>query len=173
MISFIPAGRTLKAHGVKGELELDLDEELKEEILKQGVLFIDLSGDKVPFYIRNYRDEGRFFVAFEDVDSPEAAKLLSQKEIYTDEDRLSSAAKKKSKEEESDQDLYVGYTITDLNSGKKAIVESMTEFPGQWMAELRYGDAIIRMPFHQDLIEMIDPAQKSILVRLPEGIWEL
>ncbi len=51
MISFIQAGRTLKAHGVKGELELDLDPELKEEILNQGVLFIDVRGDKVPFFI--------------------------------------------------------------------------------------------------------------------------
>lgn len=173
MISFIQAGRTLKAHGVKGELELDLDPELKEEILNQGVLFIDVRGDKVPFFIAGFRDEGRLFVSFEDVTTPEAAKQLSQKDVYTDEARLSSKLKKKMQEEEAEQDLYVGYTVTDLNSGKKAVVESMTEYPGQWIAELKYGDKLIRIPFHQDLIEMIDPAQKSILVRLPEGIWDL
>ncbi|MBK9270105.1 MAG: 16S rRNA processing protein RimM [Saprospiraceae bacterium] len=173
LIDFIKAGMTLKAHGLNGELEIKLEDELRDEILKQGVLFIYKDGNYIPYFIESHRDEGRFFIQFEDVHDPEHAKLLSHKEIFTDNARIPDVVKNNMENTEFENMGLTGYVLMDITSGRLGHILSIQEFPGQWMAEVESGGQIFHIPLHEHFIVILKPEEELITVQLPEGIWEL
>lgn len=174
MIPFIHCGRVLKTQGVKGELELDLLPGLKKTILEQGVIFIQHDGQKVPYYISNYRDDGRLFVSFEDVKSLETAKSLSFCDVFTDRDRISEKILKQIEKSSRAKNELEGYLMIDNNQGCEAKIMQIQEFSGQLMAVVHVeGKGEMRIPMHEDLIEEIRTKEKKVFVYLPKGIWEL
>ncbi|MBK7233035.1 MAG: hypothetical protein IPH93_12435 [Saprospiraceae bacterium] len=173
MIEFIKAGKTLKAHGLNGELEIDLDPDLRQDILKQKVLFIYHEGNHIPFFIEKIRDDGRFFVKFEDVQDPEYAKVLSHKDIFTDVAKLPKTTIKKMDVSKKESAGLEGYLLIDQQSGNSGKIISIQEFPGQWMAEIQSGLRTFHIPIHEDFIIHLDPEKMEITVQLPDGIWDL
>ncbi|MBK8449055.1 MAG: hypothetical protein IPL42_03110 [Saprospiraceae bacterium] len=178
MIQLIEAGHSYKVHGIKGELKLSLDANFKNEILQQGVLFFNLDGNDVPFFIESYRaKEDALYMKFKELESPEAARELSNKIIYTDKNKLQNTSDQVFEDtnedsEESFED-FIEYIILDKNTGIQTKIIGIEEYPSQWMALCIVNNKEVMIPMRVEWIEQIDDINQLITMNLPDGIFEL
>lgn len=171
-IQLIPAGRTFRTHGIKGEIEVEADELLLGWIEKEKIVFFHVDGSAVPFWIDEIRHEARIFFRFEDISTPEAARALVHKEFFIDRSRLPSSILKKLDGRLEGPGLE-GFMMEDKTSGRQALILSVEEYPSQLMAEVELDQKKIMIPLHPDLISRIDKKNKKIFVQLPEGMFDL
>jgi 16S rRNA processing protein RimM len=172
MIHLIEAGHSYKVHGLKGDLIVDLNPQLKKHILITGVVFIKLEGNPVPFFIESVKGTDELIVKFKEVDSPESARELSNQVLYIDD--LGLAIEKVKIEEPGDEiNSLLHFQLEDIVSGFKGIIKDIEEFPGQIMALVEINSKQVMIPIHEDWIVEIDEKEKIIRVKLPEGLLDL
>lgn len=172
MIQLVKIGSSYKAHGIKGELEVFIEEPVLQWLRKEKVIFFNVNGNDVPFWITNIRDDSRIFIQLEDVHSPESLKSLCNKDIFIDKNKVPQRIWDSFEETISNNDLE-GFTLIDQLSGNKAMIKLIQEFPNQLMATVEFNEREIYIPLHPDFIKKIDVHQKTILASLPEGIFEV
>jgi hypothetical protein len=80
--SYIQIGHTGKPHGITGELKIVVKERYERDALQANVLFLDLKGSPVPFFVEDLNIGNAWIVKFEDVDSREHANSISGKGIF-------------------------------------------------------------------------------------------
>ena len=73
---FIEIGYTQKAHGVKGEIKIFIEEAFLDELEHLEVLFLNVRGRILPYFIEEKRGTGNYIIKFEDVNSKEAAEKI-------------------------------------------------------------------------------------------------
>ena len=159
-------GRLGKAHGVKGEVSFMFDDDVFDRV-DADYLVLDVDGILVPFFIEEYRfrSDSTALVKFEDVDTQERARELTNCDVYfplslTDDDSeaLSLA-------------VLVGFSIVDAQTG--AVVGSIADIDDSTaniLFELSAGRLI---PAADEFISQIDKDKRQISMRLPEGLLEL
>ncbi len=172
MIKLIPIGSTFKTHGVKGEIEVEIEEVFKPWLIKEKILFLYVQGNAIPFWISAIREDSRFFISLEEVDTLEEAKLLCNKTIYADENKIPASILKKAKAD-SLPDGLENYSMIDKTSGVHSKILSIQEFPSQWLAEVEVNDSKFLIPIHEDFISKIDQKNKILHLELPDGIFNL
>ncbi|MCC6816200.1 MAG: hypothetical protein IT267_07310 [Saprospiraceae bacterium] len=172
MIELLHIGKTFKTHGIKGEIEIEVEEIFLDWLLKTKIFFLKMDGNPVPYWIESIRTDSRIFIKIEDIDSPEVAKLLTHKEIYIDKTRVP-----KDLLEEHNQDLshigFEGFQLIDINSGVAAMILQVIEYPSQLMVEVEFKNRKLMLPLHEDFIKTLDQKNKTIKVSLPDGIFEI
>ncbi|NOT37531.1 MAG: 16S rRNA processing protein RimM [Saprospiraceae bacterium] len=172
MIEFLHIGKIFKTHGIKGEVEVEIDEVFEDWLLKEKVFFLQIEGNFVPFWIESYRSDARLFIKIEEINSPEQAKIITHKEILLDKSRIPKSLMKNFQDELTNNS-FESFTIHDIASNTTAIIEKVIEYPSQLMLELSLNDKTLMVPLHKDFIQNIDEAKKIITVKFPEGIFEI
>ena len=76
MASFISIGRSKKSYGVKGDLKVSVEAPYGEDFQTANVLFFELKGQKVPYFIEKIGTSPDLWVKLEEVDSKEAALVI-------------------------------------------------------------------------------------------------
>ncbi|MFK7771115.1 MAG: ribosome maturation factor RimM [Saprospiraceae bacterium] len=176
MENYISIGFTKKEHRLKGELKVLVEDEYLEDLLKAPVIFLSIKGRHLPYFVEETRLENEFIIKLEDVDSKEAAHLLSSKEIFL---QPANILKKEEKELEfeSQSNLLFGYlvdfTLVDSELGELGKIIDVIEFPQQEMAVIIYNENEVFIPIHESLIEKIDEEKQYIYMNLPEGILDV
>ncbi|TAK36939.1 MAG: hypothetical protein EPO28_12840 [Saprospiraceae bacterium] len=174
MEEYILIGHTKKTHGARGELKVSIEDYYLQDFLQTEVIFLDISGKPVPFFIENIYTAGSSLVLkLEDIESPFTAKPLSSKEIKLR--KLDLVSEEKRVYEEGNQGLerYMGFLATGLSIGEIGKIAEIVEMPGQLMAHIYLGEKLIMIPFHQSLIDHIDYVKRTITFKLPEGLLDL
>ena len=159
-------GRLGKAHGVKGEVSLQFDDDIFDRV-DADYLVLDVDGILVPFFIEQYRfrSDTVALVKFEDVDTQQRASELTGCDVYfpraladDDDDDVSLA-------------FLVGFSIVDANTdtavGRIVAIDDTTV---NMLFELEDGTLI---PANDDLITDIDTKKKVIKMNIPEGLLAL
>ena len=159
-------GRLGKAHGVKGEVSFMFDDDVFDRV-DADYLVLDVDGILVPFFIEEYRfrSDSTALVKFEDVDTQERARELTNCDVYfplslTDDDSeaLSLA-------------VLVGFSIVDAQTG--AVVGSIADIDDS-TANILFELSDRRLiPAADEFISQIDKDKRQISMRLPEGLLEL
>lgn len=168
-------GKLLKTHALKGELNMLLD--IDPGYLEEGnPAVLDIDGIYVPFYAESIRTKGSFsfLVKFEGIDSEIEAKKLVNKNVYALRDRLKEYMLENYDEEYALYDDLVGYTIEDIDSGiigKVVDIDTNTENE-LFIVETTEGNTVY-IPLTEDFIEKMDEDNKTITMRLPEGLLDL
>ena len=158
-------GRLGKAHGVKGEVSLQFDDDVFDRV-DADYLVLEIDGILVPFFIEEYRfrSDSVALVKFEDIDTQQRAQELTGCDVYfprslADEDDSPTLA------------MLVGFDIVDADTqktvGRIAAVDDST---ANVLFELE-DDTLI--PANDDLITAIDQAARTITMHLPDGLLEL
>ena len=156
-----------KAHGVKGELSIQLDDDVFDRVDAE-YLVLKLDGIFVPFFMEEYRfkSDSVALVKFEGVDTQERARELTGVEVY-----FPRELAERDEEAELSYAALVGYTLIDNNSGdpvgKIAYVDEQTI---NIMFELEDGRLI---PASEELIVDVDQKNRTITLDIPEGILDL
>ena len=158
-------GRLGKAHGVKGEVSLQFDDDIFDRV-DCDYLVLDVDGILVPFFIEEYRfrSDTVALVKFEDVDTQQRAAELTGCDVYfpralADEDDAPALA------------LLVGFDLVEANEGRTVgRIAAIDDTTANTLFELEDGRLI---PASNDLVDNIDLKQRTITMRLPEGLLDL
>ena len=158
-------GRLGKAHGVKGEVSFQFDDDIFDRV-DCDYLVLDVDGILVPFFIEEYRFRSDVvaLVKFEDIDTQQRASELTGCDVYfpralADQDVNPTLA------------LLVGFNIVEANEGRTiGRIATIDDTTANLLFELEDGRLI---PASDDLIDDIDQRGKSITMHLPEGLLDL
>ena len=156
-----------KAHGVKGELSIQIDDDIFDRVDAE-YLVLKLDGIFVPFFMEEYRfkSDSVVLVKFEGVDSQERARELTGVEVY-----FPRELAEQDENAELSYSALVGYTLIDDNSGKPVgTIAYVDEQTINIMFELEDGRLI---PASEELIVDVDQKNRTITLDIPEGILDL
>jgi len=159
-------GRIGKAHGVKGEVSFNFDDDVFDRVDAE-YLILEVDGILVPFFMEEYRfrSDSTALVKFEDIDKQDRARELTNCDVYFPRDLADND------EEELTYTFLVGFDIIDDQSGKNVgTIASIDDNTMNILFELEDGTLI---PASEELITDIDKDNKTITIALPEGILEL
>ena len=158
-------GRIGKAHGVKGEVSFNFDDDVFDRVDAE-YLILEVDGILVPFFMEEYRfrSDSTALVKFEDIDTQDRARELTNCDVYFPRDMADED------EEELTYSFLVGFDIIDDQSGKNiGTIASIDDNTMNILFELEDGMLI---PASEELITDIDKDNKTITLALPEGILD-
>ena len=159
-------GRIGKAHGVKGEVTFQFDDDVFDRV-DADYLILEVDGILVPFFMEEYRfrSDSTALVKFEDIDTQDRARELTNCDVYFPRDLADND------EEELTYTFLVGFDIIDDQSGKNVgTIANIDDNTMNILFELEDGTLI---PASEELITDIDKDNKTITIALPEGILDL
>lgn len=167
----VKIGRVNKAHGVKGELKVSIEDRYFDDAVEAESFIMKLGGQPLPYFIEYLRGDATLLLKLEEVDDKETATALSTLDIFMPASAISEAA-----EEDDDSSIFlkwIGYTILDEHLGDIGKIEDVYELPEHYLAELTIKGKATMVPLHYDLVKSVDDATKTVYMSLPEGILEL
>ena len=180
-------GRLGKAHGVKGEVSFQFDDDIFDRV-DADYLVLDIDGILVPFFMEEYRfhNDSVCLVKFCDIDTQQRAQELTGCDVY-----FPRALAEEADDEPSLASL-VGFTIINACGGKNAdhtvpdgsltdgqsvvlqspvgTIAAIDDSTINILFELEDGTLI---PANDDLITDIDMESRTISMHLPNGILDL
>ena len=159
-------GRLGKAHGVKGEVSFQFDDDIFDTT-DADYLILEIDGILVPFFMEEYRfrNDSLALVKFCDVDTQQRASELTGCDVYFP----------RTLAEDSEGQLslssLVGFDIVEASNGKVvgkiAAIDDTTQ---NILFELEDGRLI---PASDELITNIDTNQQQIIMQIPTGLLEI
>ena len=169
-------GRLGKAHGVKGEVSFQFDDDIFDRV-DADYLVLDIDGILVPFFMEEYRfrNDTVCLVKFCDIDTQQRAQELTGCDVFFP----------RALAEEADDDLslasLVGFTIINDDTGKATAhtvpddlvvgtIASIDDTTANILFELENGRLI---PANDDLIVDIDAEHRQIRMNIPEGLLDI
>jgi 16S rRNA processing protein RimM len=159
-------GRLGKAHGVKGEVSFQFDDDIFDQT-DADYLVLDIEGILVPFFMEEYRfrNDSVCLVKFCDIDTQQQASELTGCDVYFPRALADEADTVPS------LSSLVGFQIVDVKAnqavGRIADIDDQT---ANILFCLEDGTLI---PANDDLITHIDKDCRQITIDLPEGLLDL
>ncbi|MBR2114229.1 MAG: 16S rRNA processing protein RimM [Prevotella sp.] len=159
-------GRLGKAHGVKGEVSFQFDDDIFDRV-DADYLVLDIDGILVPFFMEEYRfrNDSVCLVKFCDIDTQQRAQELTGCDVY-----FPRALAEEGEEMPSLASL-VGFGIVDASNGRTiGNIAAIDDTTVNILFELEDGTLI---PASDELIEDIDTEQQTIKMNIPQGLLEI
>ena len=158
-------GRLGKAHGVKGEVSFQFDDDIFDRV-DSDYLILEVDGILVPFFIEEYRfrSDTVALVKFEDVDTQQRAQELTGCDVYfprslADDDETPSLS------------MLIGFDVVGVTTGTTVgRIAAIDDSTANLLFELEDGRLI---PAAEELITNIDSKNKVIKMTIPEGLLDL
>jgi len=167
---FFYLGKILKPHGSKGDVLVLFDVDNPENYNGLDVVYLDLHGERVPFFIKNLelKHNQKAAVSFEDFDSPEDVEALIGLEMYLPAGALPKLSGKRFYYHE-----IKGFRVNDLNHGEIGIVKDILELPHQSLLQIMHRDKEILIPVVDEVIRKVDRRRRIMTIEAPAGLIEL
>ena len=159
-------GRLGKAHGVKGEVSFQFDDDIFDTA-DADYLILDIDGILVPFFMEEYRfrNDSLALVKFCDVDTQQRASELTGCDVYFPRSIADERA------EGLSLSSLVGFDLIDANGNEKVgTIAAIDDTTQNILFELEDGTLI---PASDDLITDINTQQRQITMNIPEGLLTL
>lgn len=176
MSNYISIGKITKTHGLNGSLRVNIKDRYIDDFNATDVVFLEVSGKPIPFFIDEVKGGNDPIVKFEDINSLESAKELANKEVMLRESDLLPLAPMEAEEDSDVDDRYErfkGFTLVDLALGEIGVIKEVMELPGQFLALVDHQDQEVMIPLHPSLINKADLKNRILEMNLPEGLLDL
>ncbi|MEM1327870.1 MAG: ribosome maturation factor RimM [Bacteroidota bacterium] len=163
-------GRIGKPHGLKGEVKCEIEAVYLDDFANAKVLFVERSGQQLPYFVKQIRMAMTPIVALEEVSSKEQAQALRNSPVLIRAEEIQLA------DLESVLPKYAafeGFLIVDEALGEIGAIEEILELPQQEMAVVIYKEKEQLIPMNEELILEVDEEGKRLKMELPEGLLEL
>lgn len=166
---YIYIGYFTRTRGLKGEIQLFFKFPAYN-LLELSVLFIEIEGKLVPFFVKDYQllSNRTGFLFLEDIDHISEAEKLIRKNVYLPDNKVP----KESEIALEDPD-YVGFLVKDSVYGDLGEIEEINEFPQQDVATLVYQGKAVMFPLVEEFIVEVDKDERIFYVSLPAGLIEV
>ncbi len=161
------AGKITKPYGLRGEVNIILEPQAGNSIEPDNPLFIDIDGQRVPFFVEAYEQtsDDTAIIKFEFVKSVEEARELNGCEVIFD-----MVQNSVSHNPNSDFIALVGYNAFDQALGYLGKIEEYipNDFNSVFVVIFQGKELLI--PAAKELIDTINHKKQAIHFILPEGL---
>lgn len=162
-------GRLGKPWGHQGELTVHLDEVDLDDIVHAGSFFVDIEGQKVPFFFSRLHDKGRdVLVKFDDFNDPQSASVLVGRDLYAPPGLLADGS-----DESWDPEEFIGMLVRDEEHGELGEVMGLEGTEKHPVLVVLRGEQEVMIPLAEEMILGVDPEENTLLVRTPPGLIDL
>lgn len=167
MPRLVAVGRVGRPHGVKGEVRVDPGVGLGEGLGRYGRLFLrGSSGEVEPADIQSWRPHDRLLlVKFSGIDTPEAARGLTNRELCVDRAELPPLESG----EYYHADL-LGCAVSDEGGAELGCVIDVFATAAHDVLVIRSGTRDWMLPVTGECVPEIDLETRHLTVRVPEGL---
>jgi 16S rRNA processing protein RimM len=165
----IRIGKIVASHGLKGAVVFTHVAADAKWLKKGAPLFIEMQkGSYIPYFVSDLKvaNEGEYIVNLEEVETVESAKRLVTKHVYVNEELLATYAKKSPL-------LWVGFQVTDVNTGIIGNIEDIMQTPGQWLAKIDHKGHEVLIPLIDQTIRDVNIKTRRLIVELPQGLLDV
>lgn len=162
-------GRTVRKHGLKGEVKILLDVDFPSFYDGLENVFVDMRGDLIPFFFEHFQVDNRGFVIakFEDVDGERIDEMINR-DLFLPLEALPPL--------EENQFYYhdiIGWKALDTEGALIGLIDSVRDVPGQDLFVVKNGEKEILIPVIDAFIHRVQKADSAIVFDLPEGLTDL
>ena len=162
-------GRLGKPWGHLGELTVHLEEVDLDEITHAGSIFVDIDGQRVPFFFTRIYEKGRdTLIKFDDFNDPQSASILVGRDIYAPPGHLVDGS-----DESWDPEEFVGLLVRDEKHGDLGEVTALEGNAKNPVLVIMRGTQEVMVPLVDEMIVDINMEERSLLIRTPEGLIDL
>ncbi len=162
-------GTLTKPHGTRGSLIVRFSGLKAEDIKKRGLVFVEIDGLPVPFFIESFQEktEDTVILKIEGIDTENKAREFLGYPVYVmkDQIRIKTASKKI-------QDIK-GYQVIDKHLGFIGFAEEVVEMAKNPLLSVINGEKEFLVPVHEDIILEVNDKEKIIRIDAPEGLFDL
>lgn len=159
-------GRLGKAHGVKGEVSLQFDDDIFDRV-DADYLVLDIDGILVPFFMEEYRfrSDTVCLMKFSGIDTLQRAQELTGCDVY-----FPRALAEKADEQPSLASL-IGFALIDAADGNTVgRITAIDDSTQNILFELENG---LLIPANDGLIDVIDVEKQQIKMNIPQGLLDI
>lgn len=171
-MEYVEIGKIKKPHGLNGEMKATIDERYFGDVNEVEAFFVEIQGEKAPYFIESLRGGSPVLLKFEEMDTKEDAALLTNKRIFLRAEDVSL-----SEEEIQDTGLefsYLeGFVLSVEELGEIGAILRVEAFPQQEMATVAYQQKELFVPLLAQWMVNVDKAAKTVLMDLPEGLLDI
>ena len=164
------AGKISKPYGLRGEVNIILEPEAGTHMEANHPLFIDIDGQRVPFFIEEMdlvsRDQA--IVKFEFIDSVEEARAVQGCMIYFDPKYVAI-----SEGQADDLASLVGYRAFDREAGELGTISGFIPQEMNPVLVIDHQGNELMVPATPDFIGHIDSDKREVHFFLPDGLLSL
>ena len=179
MDEYVSIGYTEKPHGLKGDIKININEAYWDDLEYLETFFIKVKGKPTPYFLDELREGNAIIAKFEDVDSRDAAQVISSCEILVRTTDLELIPVANGSNDLTplrtllEYGLCVGYEMHDATLGSIGKVKEVVEYPSQELALIDYDGREVMIPLNPFIVQTIDHKARTLAVSLPEGLLEL
>lgn len=156
------------AHGLKGEVKLDVRTDSPAARLHPGVTLETNPADAGPLTLTKIREyKGSTFAQFEQLNDRTAAESLRGVQLVIESDEL---------EADEDEGWYPhelrGLEALDPEGYELGIVEDLQLMPAQDLLIVREADGtLVQVPFVQEIVTEVDLSDHCVVIDAPPGLF--
>ena len=162
-------GTLAKPHGTRGSLIIRFSGLKAEDIKKRGMVFVEIDGLPVPFFIESFQEktEDTVILKIEGIDTESKAREFLGYPVYVmkDQIKVKSSSKKI-------QDIK-GYQVMDKHLGFIGFAKEVVEMKNNPLLSVISGDKEFLIPVHEDIILEVNDREKIIRIDAPVGLFDI
>lgn len=164
MKELIEIGWVGKAHGLKGEIKVHIQDFYEDDLF--AATSVHIGEPPVPYFLEQVRAGGAVLIKLEELDTREQVSLLSNRPLFL----MNAQVSQTDEEGDTPFDVLVGYQIEADGYPPLGPITGILDLPSHYLAELQHGGKEVLIPLHEDLIVSVDEANKVIGMALPQGL---
>ena len=159
-----------KTHGVYGELVLEYEPQFEYSIENANRFFVELEGLLVPFFEVEdgfrFKTENSAILTFHGVGSEKYAKRMVGSSVFLFKTEIVIIP------DEKFDSNFENYLLIDEKLGDIGLIEQIDNYSGNIVITVNYRGKELLVPFNEDFLISIDRQNKTLKLRLPEGLIE-
>jgi 16S rRNA processing protein RimM len=165
-----PIGKVVKTFGVQGELLCKIENIYIKLLNKAESVFLEKSGNLVPFFIESVIERGaeNIVFKFEDIDSVDLAAYWIDATLL-----LPSLHPGRRKTGNTIDHTLIGFTVIDETHGELGIIASIIPIKEQLILSLEVQGTEVLIPVNEETILNIEGNKKIVHTSIPEGLLEI
>lgn len=169
MDQYFKIGKLAASTGLKGELVLQHNLGKKTTLKGLEAIFLEEKKDSfIPYFLQSakIRTDNETVIKLEGIDIVEAARKLTPKEVWLNEDDFKKFAAK------SSPIALLGFTIIHEEENLGEILE-VIEQPHQVLCTILINGKEALIPIHDESLDRVDSKNRKVYVNLPDGLLDI
>ena len=167
----VEVGYIQKPHGLKGEVVLAFEQEYGETFDDLDLLFVEVDGGLVPFFIEEeslrLRNDQSAICKLNFIDTLSQAKELVGCKVHVFEYELIES------EDQGVASTLIGMIAFDAKFGEIGMIERVDDFSGNLVITVNHPKAEIMIPLSDNVITSIDEQKREIYLDCPNGLIDI
>jgi 16S rRNA processing protein RimM len=159
-----------KTHGVHGELVLEYEPEFEESVAEASRFFLEIDGFLVPFFVAEdglrSRSAKTALVTFDWVDTEKYARRLVGSPVYLFNFEIIDEPG------DGTTSQFLHFRLLDENGKEVGKISAVDDYTGNIVFTVNGAGGEILVPFNEDFLLKLNEKQKTIQLRLPEGLMK-